>query len=154
MIIWSISTFIISTFLSLLFMIQTTVKPIQVIIISSIILLCSFSVNDIKHPSCYSFKPYFVDFWLVCIIFTVSAFIDTETCPRVWLQIVSGTYPNRTYGFVSPAFLWKVVVRVPVFVVAPVSINTLIRFKEVPQVIQVCSCVGKCCPKRHKGTFG
>ena len=53
------------------------------------------------------------------------------------LQVVGGTYPNRTYVFSSPTVLWEVVARVLVFVIAPVAINILIGLKEVPQVIQV-----------------
>ena len=34
--------------------------------------------------------------------------------------------------------------RVPVFVIALIVVNTLIGFKEVIQVIQVFSCIGKC----------
>ena len=67
------------------------------------------------------------------------------------MQIISGPYPNREYGFASPVGLWKVVVRVPVFVIAYVAINTFIGLKAVPQVIQVCSCVYKCCLKGHQG---
>ena len=44
--------------------------------------------------------------------------------------------------------------RVPVFAISPVAINTFIGFKAVPQVLQVCSCVGKCRPKGHKGPLG
>ena len=36
-----------------------------------------------KSPSSSQFMPYFVYFWLVCIIFIISAFIDPETCPQV-----------------------------------------------------------------------
>ena len=57
----------------------------------------------------------FLKFWLVCIIFILSEFIDPGTCNRVWLKIVSGTYPNWTHGFSPPAGFWKVVARVPVF---------------------------------------
>ena len=96
---------------------------------------------DLKYPSSSSLKHYFVDFWPVCIIFIGSEFIDTETCPRVWLKIFIGPYPNRTHGFSSPKGLWKVVARVPVFVISTVTINTFIGFKAVPQVIQVWSCV-------------
>ena len=37
----------------------------------------------IKYQSISLFRPYFVDCWLVCIIFIVSVFIDTETFPGV-----------------------------------------------------------------------
>ena len=37
----------------------------------------------IKYPSSSWFETYFVDCLLVCIIFIVSAFIDTETFPWV-----------------------------------------------------------------------
>ena len=89
-----------------------------------------------------SFKTSFVDFWLVCIIFIGSVFIDPVTCTRMWLQIVSGTYTNRTYGFEFPACLCKVMVRVTVFVIATVAINTLIVFKAVPKVWQFLWMIG------------
>ena len=92
----------------------------------------------------------FVDFWLGGIIFIKLALIDPETCPWVWLQIVSGTYTNQTYWFASHIGLWKVMERVSVFFIEPVAMNTLIGFKSVPQVLQVWICVGKCCPKGHK----
>ena len=57
---------------------------------------------------------FFVYLWLVYITFTVSAFIDTESCPHVWLEIIFCPYPNQTYGFASPEGLWKVVSGVPV----------------------------------------
>ena len=110
--------------------------------------------RDLKYPSSSSFKPNLVDFRLVCIIFIGSEFIDPETCPRVWLQIVYGLYPNRTYWFSSPAGLWKVMTTVLVLIILHVSINTLIGFKTVPQVIQVCSCVVKGFPKGHHGPLG
>ena len=117
-------------------------------------LLQLIALIDLKTPSSYSFNNYFVDCWPVCIIFIGSKFINTETRPRVWLKFVSGMYPNRTYRFDSPAGLWKVVVRVPVFVISLVGINTFIGFKEVPQVIQVWSFVGKCRTKGHKISLG
>ena len=54
--------------------------------------------------------------WLLTCFFALiwSGLVDTETCPHVWLQIICGTYLNRTYIFASPAGLWKVVARVPV----------------------------------------
>ena len=70
----------------------------------------------------------------MCIIFIGLEFIDPVTCPRVCYQIVSGPCPNRTYGFASPAGLWKVVTMVLVFVISPVVINKLIGSKAVPQV--------------------
>ena len=33
----------------------------------------------------------------------VLAFIDPETCPQFWLEIVSRPYPNRTYEFSHPS---------------------------------------------------
>ena len=81
----------------LFFISWTTFKPIQVII--------SFK---------FFIKSIYFYCWLVCIVFIGSAFIDTVTVPRVWLKIVSGTYPNRTYGFSSPTGLWRVVVRMMV----------------------------------------
>ena len=47
-------------------------------------LLQLIALLDLKYPSSYLLEPYFVDCWLVCIIFIVSLFIDTETPPRVW----------------------------------------------------------------------
>ena len=73
-------------------------------------LLQLIALLDIKHPSNYSFEHSFVYYWLVCIIFIGLAFIDTETCPQVWLQIFSGTYANQKYGFPPPHFCgrsWK-----------------------------------------------
>ena len=90
----------------------------------------------VKHLSSSSFKPYFVDCWLVCIIFIGSAFIDPETCTWVWLQTVSGLYLNWTYRFASPAGLCKSMLRLLGFLLSPVAINTLIDFKAVPQVWQ------------------
>ena len=54
--------------------------------------------------------------WLLTCLFALIGlmFIDPETCPRVWLKIVCGPYPNRTYKFASPAGLWKAMARVPV----------------------------------------
>ena len=40
------------------------------------------------------------------------------------------------------------------FLITPVSINTLIGFKLVPQIIQVFICTGKCRPKGHKVPLG
>ena len=90
----------------------------------------------------------------MCIIFIGSAFIDTETCPLLLLQIFSGMYSNQTYGFASPAALWKFVTRVPVFVISPGAINTLIGFKAFHQVIQGLNFIGKCRPKGHKISLG
>ena len=67
-------------------------------------------------------------------LFILSVFIDPETCPQVCYQIFSWPYPKRTYIFASPAGFWKVAVRVPVFVISPVVVNTLIGFESVPQV--------------------
>ena len=50
-----------------------------------------------------------------------------------------------------PAGLWKVMLRVPVFVISPVVLNKLIGFKEVTQVLQFYSCVGKFLPEGHQG---
>ena len=57
-----------------------------------------YLIDLIPHSN-YSFKPYFVDSWLVFIEFTGSAFIDSETCPWVCLQFVCGRYPNQLYIF-------------------------------------------------------
>ena len=62
----------------------------------------------------FSFNLRVIYFWLVFFASIVSAFIDSETCPRVWLKVFHETYPNRTYRFSSPVLLWKVVARVPV----------------------------------------
>ena len=43
---------------------------------------------------------------------------------------------------------------IPVFVIATVAINAFIGFKVVSQVIQVCSCVGKCWLKGNQGPLG
>ena len=61
----------------------------------------------LKSPSSSSFKPSFVYCWLLCIIFIASVLIFPETCPRVCSKIFSGTYPNQTYRFASPAGLWR-----------------------------------------------
>ena len=106
---------------------------------------------DIKSPASYFSNTSFVDHWLVCIIFIVSAFIDPKNYSWVWLQIVSGPYPNRTYIFYSPAGLWKAMTRGPVFVISPVVINKFIGFKEFPQFLQVLSCLRKCWPKGNQG---
>ena len=42
-------------------------------------------------------------------------FIDPEYWSQVWLQIFCGIYPNQTYIFDTPAGLWKVVARMPVY---------------------------------------
>ena len=42
--------------------------------------------------------------------------------------------------------------RVPVFVISPVVINKLIRFKAVPQFLPVFDCVVKCRPKGMQDT--
>ena len=42
---------------------------------------------------------------------------------------------GQAYGFASSTGLRKVMARVPIFVIAPVAINTLIRFKAVTQII-------------------
>ena len=61
------------------------------------------------------FTQDFVDCWIFNIEFNVSAFIDTETCTRLWCKIVCGPYPNDTYGFAYPAVFWKVRTRVSIF---------------------------------------
>ena len=109
---------------------------------------------DLNFPSSYLCQPYFVDCWILRIIFIGSEFIYPEPCPWVWFKIVSGMYPNRTYILDSTPGLWKFMARVPVFVISPVVINTLIGFKAVPHVIKVCSCVGKHWPKGQQGSLG
>ena len=53
-----------------------------------------------------SFKFYwsYLRRWLLTYLFALigSAFIDSETCPCLWLKIVHGPYLNRTYRFASP----------------------------------------------------
>ena len=109
---------------------------------------------DLKYLSSYLFKTCFVNCWLVRITFIGSEFIYPKTCPWVWLKILSGMYPNQTYGFASIAVLWKVVARMPFFVIEPVTINKLIVFKDVPQNIQFCICIGKCWLKGHQRPLG
>ena len=118
--------------------------------------LCELQLNRYKFlsPSISLFKLSFVYFWLMCIIFIGSSLIYPETFPWVYLKIFSWTYPNRAYGFSSPTGLWKVVARVPVFVIAPVDINTMIGFKKVTSVIKFWSCVGKCWIKGHQCPLG
>ena len=58
---------------------------------------------DLNFPSSYLCHPYFVDCWLLRIIFIGSGFIYPEPFPWVWFKIVSGMYPNRTYIFASPS---------------------------------------------------
>ena len=53
-----------------------------------------------------------------------------------------------------PCRFVNVLERVPVFVVAPVAINTFIGFKAVPQVLQVFSFVGKYWAEGHKVPLG
>ena len=54
--------------------------------------------------------------WLLTYLFAliVSAFVDPETCPWVWLKTSCGTYPNQAYVFASPAYLWKIMLRLMV----------------------------------------
>ena len=55
--------------------------------------------------------------WLLifgCYIYVLEL-IYPKTCPWLWLKIVCGPYPNRTYVYVSPAGLWNFMARVPVF---------------------------------------
>ena len=66
---------------------------------------------DIYFPLRYLYKPYFVDFWLLFIAFTGSAFIDPETCTRLCLHIFCKAYSNWTYKFDFPACLLEVVAR-------------------------------------------
>ena len=40
-------------------------------------------------------------------VLTGSAFIDTDTCPTVWLKIVCDPYTNRTYGFLPLKDWWR-----------------------------------------------
>ena len=57
-------------------------------------------------------------FTLFCFLwrkFIVSEFIDTDTCPWLWLKILCGKYPIWTCRFASTAGLRKVVGRVSFF---------------------------------------
>ena len=56
---------------------------------------------DLKSNSSSSNKPIFVDCWPVYIIFTGLAFIYSETCPQVWVQIIYRNYKTCTYGIAS-----------------------------------------------------
>ena len=91
--------------------------------------------------------------WLVCIIFIGSVLIFPESFPQVWLEIASGTYPSHTHGLTTPKGLWKVVMRVTVFVIVHVAINTLIGFKASPWVFKfeaVYSSVGPKVANSHR----
>ena len=91
----------------LFFIYRTTVKPIQVIIISSIIysssiVLLSFIFLDLTSTSSYPFKPCFVDFWLVCIIFIRLEFIDPEKFPRCYYKLSVGCIQIRHTDLLPP----------------------------------------------------
>ena len=120
----------------LLFISRTTAKPIQVIILFNYSSIKDCSLEFIKYHSRSYFKPSFVDCWNIFIICIGSAFIDPETCPWVWLQIVSGHIRTRNMDFPSLVGLWKFMTRVPAFVIVSVAINTFIGFKAVPQILQ------------------
>ena len=79
--------------------------------------------------------------------------MDPGDYPMVLLKVVRGTYSKRTYGFDSPAGLWKVLMRVTVFVIAPVAINALIGFKSVPQVLSFLMNFWKLIYKHHRIFF-
>ena len=70
------------------------------------------------------------------------------------IEIVGGPYPNRAYGFGSPAGLQRSMERVPVFVIAPVAINKFTGLTEVTPFIQVFICLGKFCATGHKVPMG
>ena len=107
----------------------------------------------LNYLSISSFKPSFVDFWLVRIIFIGVVFIGTETSPWVCLKVFSAPYPNQTYIFASPAGLWKIVARVLVFVISHVVINTFIGFKEFPKVWQFLMNFWQLTYKHHRILF-
>ena len=73
-----------------------------------------FSRHSVKKYCSLGFWFSSFHYWLLNYFFasTTSTFIDTKTCLQVCLEIVCGAYPNRKFGFASPAGLWKVVVRV------------------------------------------
>ena len=120
------------------FIYRTIVKPIHVIIISSIVclsdLFSSFTIIDIKCPSNYLSNRYFVDCLLMWIILISSDLIDTETFPWFRLKIVSVPYPKQTYGFAYLAGLWKVVAKVLVFLLHLLS---LIHWLESRQILKL-----------------
>ena len=65
---------------------------------------CSYQFIDLlalKDTSSSLYKTYFVDCWIVFIIFNISMFIDPETGPRVTLKIIYGLYSNWSYRFAS-----------------------------------------------------
>ena len=67
--------------------------------------------------------------------------------------MVIDPYSNRTYRFASLTGLFKVVARVLIFVISPVSINTMIGYKVFPQGLRVWSSVGRCWSKGQQGTL-
>ena len=79
------------------------------------------------------FKALYFGCWLVCIIFIGSAFIDTDTCPLVLLQMFSELYTNRTYEFPLHRFM-EGHGKGAGFAISSITINTLVGFKLVPQV--------------------
>ena len=66
-----------------------------------------FALSEISFK--FFVQAFFVDFWLLYIICIGSDFIDPETCPCMWLQIVIGPYTNQTNWFYPLADLCKVV---------------------------------------------
>ena len=65
------------------------------------------------------FKPPRLELFLFCYVIVFfsligSDFIDPDTCPWVLLQILCGTYPNRTYICSRTIGLRKVVARITV----------------------------------------
>ena len=71
----------------------------------------------------------------MCIIFIGSTVIDPETCPCLCKNCFIGTYPNWTYGFAPSTGRWKVIVRVLVFVISSVVVDTLIVFKAYLKLV-------------------
>ena len=70
------------------------------------------------------------------------------------LKLTVGSIQTIHMVFASPSGLWKVVARVPCFVMSNAAINAFIGFKAVPQVLQLFSYVGKCHRKVHQGPLG
>ena len=85
---------------------RTTVKTIQVIIIYSVYYSSSIALWS------FFYNIFIVDCWPVCSYWSYQCSLIPKNYPWVCYQIFCGTYPKCTYGFTSPAGLWKVVSRV------------------------------------------
>ena len=71
---------------------------------------------------------------LLIVDLCVSHLLDQHTLNMILVlrcdrKLTVGRIPNQKYGFASPTGFWKVVARVTVFVISPVTINILIGFK-------------------------